>query len=49
MYCENCMKEDLNYWEELSDGTIVCGDKCEKEWNEIIKINRRETRQQCLI
>ena len=42
MYCENCFKEELDYWVELPDGTIVCSDKCEKEWKEVIKINRKK-------
>ena len=32
MYCENCFQEDLDYWEELYDGTIVCSEKCAREW-----------------
>jgi len=35
MYCENCGKEDLDYWIELPDGTIVCSEKCKKEWEKL--------------
>jgi len=43
VYCESCMEEDLDYWEELYDGTIICSKKCEKDWKEIIEINRKES------
>jgi hypothetical protein len=36
------MEEDLDYWIELYDGTIVCSDKCMKDWKEILKANRKE-------
>jgi len=43
VYCENCGQEDLDTWEELPDGTIVCSEKCKNEWAEVIKANRKES------
>jgi hypothetical protein len=40
MYCENCFEEDLNYWEELDDGTVVCSKKCGLQWyKEVLERN----------
>jgi len=42
VYCENCFKEDLTDWIELSDGTIVCSEKCKSEWEQLCRENRGE-------
>jgi hypothetical protein len=37
-YCENCFKENLTNYIETQNGTIVCCEKCLKEWEESLKI-----------
>ena len=42
VYCENCFKEDLDYWIELYDGTLVCSGERALEWEKVIELNRKD-------
>lgn len=43
-YCECCGQENLEEWIELSTGTIVCSEKCKKEWNKLVKEEKEALR-----
>lgn len=40
VYCESCGEEDLDYWLEMPDGSLVCSPKCGKDWMKVVKENR---------
>jgi hypothetical protein len=43
VYCESCGEEDLDYWIEMPDGSLVCSPKCGLDWMKVVKENREES------